>query len=112
MRFSVHHYTALAIRSKTVTSMVNAASVTKLAVEGPQRASPDGQITASADLGGVESCLQKFSVSFLTQIKTISLASRPTEGRLAIVTDAGRDAVDAVALVTNSAKADGEVVWS
>jgi hypothetical protein len=38
--------------------------------------------------------------------------SRPTEGRLAIVTNAGRDAVDALALVTNSAKADGEVVWS
>jgi hypothetical protein len=38
--------------------------------------------------------------------------SRPTEGRLAIVTDAGRDAVDAAALLTNSTKADGEVVWS
>jgi hypothetical protein len=31
----------------------------------------------------------------LTQISRISAASRPTEGRLAIVTDAGRDAVDA-----------------
>jgi hypothetical protein len=38
--------------------------------------------------------------------------SRPTEGRLAIVTDAGRDAVDAVAPLTNGAEADGEVVWS
>src|SRR5713226_5542748 len=38
--------------------------------------------------------------------------SRPTEGRLAIVTDAGRDAVDADALLTNGAEADGEVVWS
>ena len=36
----------------------------------------------------------------------------PTEGRLAIVTDAGRDAVDAEALLTNGAEADGEVVWS
>ena len=35
-----------------------------------------------------------------------------TEGRLAIVTDAGRDAVDADALLTNGAEADGEVVWS
>jgi hypothetical protein len=38
--------------------------------------------------------------------------SRPTKGRLAIVTDAGRDAVDAAVLLTNSTKADGEVVWS
>ena len=36
----------------------------------------------------------------------------PSEGRLAIVTNAGRDAVDAEALLTNGAKADGEVVWS
>ena len=38
--------------------------------------------------------------------------SRPTEGRHAIVTVAGRDAVDADALLTNGADADGEVVWS
>jgi hypothetical protein len=31
----------------------------------------------------------------LTQINSISLAVLPPEGRLAIVTDAGRDAVDA-----------------
>jgi len=36
----------------------------------------------------------------------------PNEGRLAIVTNAGRDAVDVEALLTNGAKADGEVVWS
>jgi hypothetical protein len=36
----------------------------------------------------------------------------PQEGRIAIVTDAGRDAVDADAPLTNGAKADGEVVWS
>jgi hypothetical protein len=36
----------------------------------------------------------------------------PLEGRHAIVTAAGRDAVDAEALLTNSAEADGEVVWS
>jgi hypothetical protein len=35
----------------------------------------------------------------------------PHEGRLAIVTDAGRDAVDAEAPITNGAEADGEVVW-
>jgi hypothetical protein len=36
----------------------------------------------------------------------------PLEGRLAIVTDAGRDAVDADAPLTNGAGADGKVVWS
>ena len=36
----------------------------------------------------------------------------PLEGRIAIVTDAGRDAVDADALLTNGAGADGEDVWS
>ena len=38
--------------------------------------------------------------------------SRLTEGRLEIVADARRDAVDADALLTNSAEADGEGVWS
>ena len=36
----------------------------------------------------------------------------PLEGRLAIVTDAGRDAVDADVPIANGAEADGEVVWS
>jgi hypothetical protein len=34
------------------------------------------------------------------------------QGRIAIVTDAGRDAVDADVLLTNSTDADGKVVWS
>jgi len=38
--------------------------------------------------------------------------SCPTEGRLAIVTNAGRDAVDAESALTNALEADGEVVWS
>src|ERR1700722_8528819 len=38
--------------------------------------------------------------------------SRPTEGRVAIVTAAGRDAVDADAPITNGVEADGEDVWS
>jgi hypothetical protein len=33
------------------------------------------------------------------------------EGRLAIVTNAGRDAMDADVLLTNGTEADGEVVW-
>jgi hypothetical protein len=36
----------------------------------------------------------------------------PLEGRIAIVTDAGWDAVDVEAPITNGAEADGEVVWS
>jgi hypothetical protein len=36
----------------------------------------------------------------------------PHEGRLAIVTDAGRDAVDADVLLTSGTDADGQVVWS
>jgi hypothetical protein len=38
--------------------------------------------------------------------------STPPEGRIAIVTDAGLDAMDADALLTNGAEADGKVVWS
>ena len=68
---------------------------------------PDsGQIT-------VYSHLQKYIPSRFAQIKTINPAvSSHQEGRLAIVTNAGRDAVDADVLWTNSTKADGEVVWS
>jgi hypothetical protein len=39
--------------------------------------------------------------------------SHPTEGRIAIVTDAGRDVMDAGGAADESAgSADGEVVWS
>jgi hypothetical protein len=61
----------------------------------------------------VQSHLQKHFPSPPTQITSISLAvPSHSEGRIAIVTDAGRDAVDAAALLTNGAGADGEVVWS
>jgi hypothetical protein len=36
----------------------------------------------------------------------------PLEGRIAIVTDAGRDAVDADGALTNALEADGKDVWS
>jgi hypothetical protein len=36
----------------------------------------------------------------------------PLEGRIAIVTDAGRDAVDVAVSLTNGTQADGEDVWS
>jgi hypothetical protein len=52
---------------------------------------------------GVQPHLQKYISSDSSQIKSITAPSRPTEGRLAIVTNAGRDAVDADVLRTNSA---------
>ena len=45
----------------------------------------------------VQSPLQKYSPSRFTQIKTISSAVPSPRGALAIVIDAGRDAVDAAA---------------
>jgi hypothetical protein len=44
--------------------------------------------------------------------RLISRRPVPSEGRLAIVTDAGRDAVDVDAPTTNGIEADGEDVWS
>jgi hypothetical protein len=35
-----------------------------------------------------------------------------SKGRIAIVTDAGRNAVDADVPLTNGTEADGQVVWS
>jgi hypothetical protein len=48
-----------------------------------------------------------------TQITSLipAVPSHP-KGRLAIVTDAGRDAVDVDVPITNGAEADGEDVWS
>ena len=60
----------------------------------------------------VHSHLQKYFRSSPKQITSLVASSRPTEGRIAIVTNAGRDAVDADVLLTNSTDADGEVVWS
>jgi hypothetical protein len=56
--------------------------------------------------------VQKYSDFPKRQITLTTSPSTPHEGRIAIVTDAGLDAMDAAALLTNSAKADGEVVWS
>jgi hypothetical protein len=54
------------------------------------------------------------NISFLHLVDAALLipSSHPTEGRIAIVTDAGRDVVDVAAPLTNGAHADGEVVWS
>ena len=43
----------------------------------------------------VQSCCQKYFPFRFTQISAITRAIHPTKGRIAIVTDAGRDAVDA-----------------
>ena len=52
---------------------------------------------------GVQPSFEKYSRSLLTQITSISLAvPSHTEGRFAIVTDAGRDAVDAAVLLTRA----------
>jgi hypothetical protein len=62
----------------------------------------------------VQSHLKKYSDFPKTQITSISTTVPPRhEGRLAIVTDAGRDAVDASGASDEGALlADGEVVWS
>ena len=57
---------------------------------------PDGQISHLVSHLAVQSLLQKYSDFPKTQISLYLPLSRPTEGRLAIVTDAGRDAVDVV----------------
>jgi hypothetical protein len=74
---------------------------------------PDGQISSFAGLI-LSSPLAK-NIPLSPSGKS-SLQARPvpshSEGRLAIVTDAGRDAVDADAPITNGTEADGEGVWS
>jgi hypothetical protein len=64
----------------------------------------------SADLPGglfgrsaVQSCLEKSFASVPGRNRSTANSSHPTEGRIAIVTDAGRDAVDAAAPMTNGA---------
>jgi hypothetical protein len=42
----------------------------------------------------VQPCPQKYFASHATQISGLCGRSRPLQGRFAIVTDAGRDAVD------------------
>jgi hypothetical protein len=61
----------------------------------------------------VQSLLKKYFRFLPTQITSlIAAVSSHLEGRLAIVTDAGRDAVDADGALTNALEADGEAVWS
>jgi hypothetical protein len=68
----------------------------------------DGQIT---DLLSSPFC-KNISVFCRPKSPAYSPPSRPSEGRIAIVTDAGWDAVDAEVPLTNGTEADGEDVWS
>jgi hypothetical protein len=65
------------------------------------------------DLGAVQPASQKY---FLftpdPNHRHINYRLVPPEGRLAIVTDAGRDAVDVEVPITNGTEANGQVVWS
>ena len=62
----------------------------------------------------VQSSMQRYSASFFAQIIfTTEVIPLLHEGRFAIVTDVGRDAVDAGGALTKALiLADGEVVWS
>ncbi len=60
----------------------------------------------------VQSLSKKYSDFQNKRITLLIAPSTPLEGRIAIVTDAGLDAVAALALLTNSADADGKIVWS
>jgi hypothetical protein len=73
---------------------------------------PDGQISSRFDYP-LSSPFRK-NILIFRRRKSVYIRFRPVplEGRLAIVTDAGRDAVDAAAFLTNCAEADGKAVWS
>jgi hypothetical protein len=61
----------------------------------------------------VQPCLKKYSDFPKKRIALYPQPSTPLEGRIAIVTDAGLDAMDASGAADESAYlADGEVVWS
>jgi len=73
----------------------------------------DGQISRLFFEWPVQPLLQKYFGFPFTQITSLSLAVLSfREGRWPSSRTLGSDAVDAAALLTNSAKADGEVVWS
>ena len=76
--------------------------------------SPDGQITSAIDRPLCPAPCRKNILIFRNR-KSVHIFAVPpqTEGRFAIVTDAGRDAVAAGGAEDESNDlADGEVVWS
>ena len=56
---------------------------------------PDGQISRRLCRSAVQPLREKYSAGPVGQINFRTPAIHPTEGRIAIVTDAGLDAVDA-----------------
>jgi hypothetical protein len=64
---------------------------------------PTGKSPAQLIASGVQPLLKKYSDFQKSQISLYPSLSCPTEGRFAIVTDAGQDAVDAEAPITNGA---------
>ena len=75
------------------------------AYRGPKRKQQYG-----CDLGGLSSPFSKIFPLFTPTPNHFTYSRRPVppEGRLAIVTDAGRDAVDVDVPITNGMEADGE----
>ena len=65
-----------------------------------------------ADLGGPVPSRENIPLATSGKSGALVRMSCPERGALCNVINAGRDAVDADALLTNSAEADGEVVWS
>jgi hypothetical protein len=72
---------------------------------------PDGQITSCFPKWPVQPLLQKYFGFGPRQISSLIRAVPPQQRGVAIVTNVGRDAVDAVVPLTEGADADGEVVW-
>ncbi len=69
---------------------------------------PDGRLVVFP----VHPHLQKYFICrFGRNTSTYFAVSSHQQGRLAIVTNAGRDVVDVNAPLTNGVEADGEVVW-
>jgi hypothetical protein len=78
---------------------------------GLQTDLPDGQISDGSCFGLSSPVCKNISV-FPNPKSELHDSGPPTKGRIAIVTDAGWDAVDADAPLTNGVEADGEGVWS
>jgi hypothetical protein len=67
---------------------------------------------SQADLGCPDRQRKIFRLTRRANHRYVSRILSHSEGRLAIVTDAGQGAVDVDAPLTNGTEADGEVVWS
>jgi hypothetical protein len=77
-----------------------------------RRNQPGGQISEALSIFVSSPIFKNIFVPDLPKSPPYLRRPVPLEGRLAIVTDAGRDAVDVEVPITNGAEADGEVVWS